>query len=197
MVEKMKPLASRISYDGLGSVIAVQEGAGRRAEGHGRRPHGRARGLIRRVTPDGFLTMQLLGGWLDQALVDQRWTILGAKGPVLAVTGIRDAHLATAAERNRVIPRESIFLDVGARIGGSGEADGTRSGRSGGTGGPVRHHERDPELPGQGLGRSGRLRHHDRGDGRLCTRAASERDPLDGHGAGGDRPARGAGRRPS
>ena len=26
MVEKMKPLASRISYDGLGSVIAVQEG---------------------------------------------------------------------------------------------------------------------------------------------------------------------------
>ena len=63
--------------------------------------------------------MQLLGGWLDQALVDQRWTILGAKGPMLAVTGIRDAHLATAAERNRVIPRESIFLDVGA---GSAEA---------------------------------------------------------------------------
>ena len=72
-------------------------------------------GLVRRITPDGFLTMQLLGGWLDQALVDQRWTILGSKGPVLAVTGIRDAHLATAAERTRVIPRESVFLDVGAR----------------------------------------------------------------------------------
>src|SRR4051812_28621150 len=113
MVEKMKPLASRISYDGLGSVIAVQEGEGPKVmvDAH----MDELGGLVRRITPDGFLTMQLLGGWLDQALIDQRWTILGSKGPVLAVTGIRDAHLATASERTRVIPRESVYLDVGVR----------------------------------------------------------------------------------
>jgi endoglucanase len=58
--------------------------------------------------------MQMLGGWLDQALVDQRWTIVGSKGPVKAVTGIRDVHVVPAEERSRVYPRDSLYLDVGA-----------------------------------------------------------------------------------
>ena len=58
-------------------------------------------GVIRRVTPRGLLTMQMLGGWLDQALVDQRWIIVGAKGPVRAVTGIRDVHVVPPDERTR------------------------------------------------------------------------------------------------
>jgi endoglucanase len=58
--------------------------------------------------------MQMLGGWLDQALVDQRWIIIGSKGPVRAVTGIRDIHYVPAEERARVYPRDSLFLDVGA-----------------------------------------------------------------------------------
>jgi endoglucanase len=49
--------------------------------------------MIRRITPTGLLTVQMLGGWLDQALVDQRWIIIGSKGPVHAVTGIRDVHV--------------------------------------------------------------------------------------------------------
>jgi endoglucanase len=59
--------------------------------------------------------MQMLGGWLDQALVDQRWTIVGSKGPVHAVTGIRDVHVVPAEERTRVYSRDSLFLDVGAK----------------------------------------------------------------------------------
>jgi endoglucanase len=72
-------------------------------------------GMVRRVTPGGFLTMQMLGGWLDQALVGQRWTIIGSKGPVKAITGIRDVHVTPAEERTRVYPRTSIYLDVGAK----------------------------------------------------------------------------------
>jgi endoglucanase len=41
--------------------------------------------------------------------------IIGSKGPVHAVTGIRDVHLAPADERSRLIPRDAIFLDVGAK----------------------------------------------------------------------------------
>ncbi len=40
--------------------------------------------------------MQMLGGWLDQALPDQPWIIIGAKGPVAAVAGIRDIHFLGA-----------------------------------------------------------------------------------------------------
>jgi len=113
MVERMKPLAEKLSYDGLGSVIAVQGSSGPRimVDAH----MDELGGMVRRVTNDGYLTMQMLGGWLDQALVDQRWTIIGSKGPVRAITGIRDIHIVPQEERTKVYPRESIFLDVGAK----------------------------------------------------------------------------------
>ena len=112
MVDLMKPLASSITFDGLGSIIATQGADGPRVmvDAH----MDELGGMIRRVTPRGLLTMQMLGGWLDQALVDQRWIILGSKGPVRAVTGIRDVHVVPAEERTRVYPRDSLFLDVGA-----------------------------------------------------------------------------------
>jgi endoglucanase len=113
MVQQMKPLAGKLSYDGLGSVIAVQGSSGPRimVDAH----MDELGGVIRRVTPEGYLTMQMLGGWLDQALVDQRWTIIGSKGPVRAITGIRDINILPAEERTKVFPRNSVFLDVGAK----------------------------------------------------------------------------------
>jgi putative aminopeptidase FrvX len=113
MVDRMKPLSEKLSYDGLGSVIAVQGSSGPRimVDAH----MDELGGVVRRVSNEGYLTMQMLGGWLDQALVDQRWTIIGSKGPVRAVTGIRDIHIVPQEERSKVFPRESVFLDVGAR----------------------------------------------------------------------------------
>ena len=112
MVDQMKPFAASITYDGLGSIIATQGTSGPRVmvDAH----MDELGGVVRRVTPRGLLTMQMLGGWLDQALVDQRWIIIGSKGPVRAVTGIRDVHVVPAEERTRVYSRDTLFLDVGA-----------------------------------------------------------------------------------
>lgn len=112
VVEHMKPYADSLRYDGLGSVIAIQGGSGPRVmlDAH----MDELGGMVRRIRPDGYLGMQMLGGWLDQALVDQRWIIMGSRGPVRAVTGIRDVHLLPSDERGRVFPRESLYLDVGA-----------------------------------------------------------------------------------
>jgi len=143
MAQEVKPYAARVQYDGLGSLIAVQGTAGPRVmyDAH----LDELGGVIRRVTPDGFLTMQMLGGWLDQALVDQRWVILGSQGPVHAVTGIRDIHILPAEERARVFPRDTLFLDVGA----SSAADLARMGV--GPGDPV-----VPDAPFQVLNGSTR-----------------------------------------
>ena len=114
MVATMKPYATTpITYDGMGSVIAQQGSTGPRImiDAH----MDELGGMVRRVTPGGFLTMQMLGGWLDQALVDQRWIVIGSKGPVHAVTGIRDIHVVPAEERTRVIPRDQLYLDIGAK----------------------------------------------------------------------------------
>jgi len=94
MADYMKPLASSLRYDGMGSIIATQGSTGPRVmvDAH----MDELGGMIRRITPNGFLTMQMLGGWLDQALVDQRWVIIGANGAVHAVTGIR-GHSRRAA----------------------------------------------------------------------------------------------------
>ncbi len=114
MVPGMKPyVTTPIIYDGLGSVIAQQGSAGPRIEIDAHMDE--LGGMVRRVTPTGFLSMQMLGGWLDQALVDQRWIIIGSKGPVHAVTGIRDVHIVTPGERTAVFSRDSLYLDVGAK----------------------------------------------------------------------------------
>lgn len=114
MVAELKGIATApVRYDGMGSAIFELNGPGPviMIDAH----MDELGGMVRRIAPNGQLSMQMLGGWLDQALVDQRWIILGSKGPVHAVTGIRDIHVITPAERTAVTPREAIFLDIGAK----------------------------------------------------------------------------------
>src|SRR5882757_9038190 len=114
MAVEMKPFVTEpIRYDGMGSLIAQQGSTGPRImiDAH----MDELGGTVRRITPGGFLTMQMLGGWLDQALVGQRWIIIGSHGPVNAITGIRDIHVLPAEDRTRVFPRDQLLLDVGAK----------------------------------------------------------------------------------
>lgn len=126
MVPIMKPLAGKLTYDGMGSVIAQVGTTGPRimVDAH----MDELGGMVRRIAPNGTLTMQMLGGWLDQALVDQRWIILGSKGPIHAVTGIRDIHVVPADERTKVYPRDGLFLDIGAKDAAQATAMGIEPG---------------------------------------------------------------------
>ncbi len=126
MVPIMKPLAGKLSYDGMGSVIAQSGTTGPRImiDAH----MDELGGMVRRIAPNGTLTMQMLGGWLDQALVDQRWTILGSKGPVHAVTGIRDIHVLPAEDRTKIFPRDGLYLDIGAKDAAAAAALGIEPG---------------------------------------------------------------------
>jgi putative aminopeptidase FrvX len=112
MAERMKPYADNIAYDGLGSIIAQQGNSGPRImlDAH----MDELGGMVRRIRPDGFISMQMLGYWLSAALPDQRWVILGSKGPVLAVTDIWDAHIAPHDAQGHPQPQD-LFLDTGAR----------------------------------------------------------------------------------
>jgi endoglucanase len=111
-----------VSNDGMGSIIGVLPG-----------PAGSPRimlaahmdevgAIVKYVTTDGMIKIHLLGGWLDQNLVDQAWTIVTDKGPVSAISGQRSPHITPAEDRNRVTPRDDVFLDVGARS--KAEVDG-------------------------------------------------------------------------
>jgi endoglucanase len=112
MAEQMKPMADKITYDGLGSVIAQQGSAGPRImlDAH----MDELGGMVKRIRPDGFISIQMLGYWLDQALPDQRWIIIGSKGPVSAVSDLWDAHIAPHQPPAAGASRE-VYLDTGAR----------------------------------------------------------------------------------
>ena len=108
-VEEATPYVDKISYDGLGSVIAQQGSSGPRimVDAH----MDELGALVRHVRPDGYISIQMLGYWLDAALADQRWVILGSKGPVIAITELLDAHVAGGHLNT---PKE-YYLDIGAR----------------------------------------------------------------------------------
>jgi len=84
IVRELHTLGIETSTDGLGSVIGVLAGSSER-------PHimlaahmDEVGAIVRYVTPEGMVKFQLVGGWLDQALVDQRWIIMTNKGLVPA-----------------------------------------------------------------------------------------------------------------
>jgi putative aminopeptidase FrvX len=114
VVNEFTAVGAAIEYDGLGSVHATLPGktTGPRVMVTA---HMDEVGLmVQHITADGFIRVKALGGLLDQALPDQRWTILGRNGPVMAVSGLRTTHVLPPAQRTSVWSIEDTFLDVGA-----------------------------------------------------------------------------------
>ena len=128
VVREFEDLGADVRFDGLGSVLATVPG------GSGGpvvmvTAHLDEVGLmVQHITPDGFIRVKTLGGWLRQALPDQRWTILGSDGPVMGISGIRTIHVTPAAQRERVWSLDEIFLDVGATSRDEVEEMGVRPG---------------------------------------------------------------------
>ena len=128
VVAEFTALGATIEYDGLGSVLATLPGAA-----SGPRimvtAHMDEVGLmVQHITADGFIRVKTLGGILEQALPDQRWTVLGRNGPVVAVTGLRTTHVLGAAQRGVVWSLDDTFLDVGATSRDEVERLGIRPG---------------------------------------------------------------------
>lgn len=128
VVNEFTAVGAAIDYDGLGSVLATLPGntTGPRVMVTA---HMDEVGLIvQYITADGFIRVKTLGGVLEQALPDQRWTILGRNGPVMAVSGLRTTHVLPPAQRTSVWSLEDTFLDVGASSREEVERMGIRPG---------------------------------------------------------------------
>lgn len=128
VAEEFRALGARIEYDGLGSVHARMgdDTGGPRVMVTA---HMDEVGLmVQHVTSDGFIRVKNLGGFLGHAYPDQRWTILGRDGPVLAVSGLPTVHVSTQAQRSQVWSVSDVFLDVGATSRAEVEAMGIRPG---------------------------------------------------------------------
>jgi len=114
MNEELSKYTSNIYTDRLGSLIAEL--------------HEKSKGpkimvtahmdevglLVKYINNQGYVKFQQLGGWLDQALLGQRWQILTKKGMVLGVSGIKTPHVMSVEEKKKIVKSDDIFIDVGA-----------------------------------------------------------------------------------
>ncbi|MDA0815651.1 MAG: M42 family metallopeptidase [Chloroflexi bacterium] len=112
--EELEPVVHGLETDGVGSLIARLDGASERPRIMFAAHMDELGALVRRITAEGYLKFQPLGGWLDQALINQRWVVLTRNGPVPGLTGIKTVHVMSSEDRGKVFKRDDMFIDVGA-----------------------------------------------------------------------------------
>ena len=123
----LEPLGEVIT-DNLGSIVA-------RKEGEAGGPKVLLAGhmdeigfMVTRITDDGFLKFQTLGGWWTQVMLAQRVEIQTRSGPIIGVTGSKPPHILSPKERKRPVEMKAIYIDIGASSRAEAEKWGVRPG---------------------------------------------------------------------
>lgn len=84
--------------------------------------------MVKFVTKEGFIKFVPLGGWWDQVLLGHRVTVKTAQGDVIGVLGAKPPHLLSADDRNKIVTKDEMYIDVGARSEEEARGMGVRPG---------------------------------------------------------------------
>ena len=71
--------------------------------------------MVKLITKEGFIRFVPLGGWWNQVMLGHRVTIKTAKGDVIGVLGAKPPHLLKDEERKKIVDKDDMYIDVGAR----------------------------------------------------------------------------------
>ena len=117
-----------ISYDKLGSLICRQAGSKPEPrvliDGH----IDEVGFMVKFITDDGFIKFTPLGGWYDGVLLAQRIKVRTRKGEIIGVIGSKPPHMLKPEEREKVVKKEDMFIDIGASSKAEAEKWGVRLG---------------------------------------------------------------------
>lgn len=123
----LEPLGT-LSQDGVGSLISCKRGSAPAPKimlaGH----MDEIGFMVKSITKEGFIRFLPLGGWFDQVLLGQRVVIQTRKGEIVGVIGCLPPHLIPAEERNKLITKREMYIDIGATSLGEVEESGVRIG---------------------------------------------------------------------
>mgnify|MGYP005851040457 CR=1 FL=1 len=123
----LEPLGT-IEQDRVGSLICRQGEQGRRLM---LAAHMDEIGfMVHHVSEEGFLRFMPLGGWWDQVLLGQRVLVKTRGGNVPGVIGAKPPHLLPPDERNKVVERKDMYIDIGATSRSEATELGVRPGDS-------------------------------------------------------------------
>jgi endoglucanase len=102
-----------VHTDRLGSAAVEREDSGPRVlvAGH----FDEVGFAVQHITAKGFLKLVALGGWWTHTLVAQRVRILTKSGQeVLGVIGSTPPHFLGESAKDKVLPLEQLYVDIGA-----------------------------------------------------------------------------------
>jgi putative aminopeptidase FrvX len=109
----MQPFGE-LSQDKIGSVICEKKGSAEAPRvmlaGH----MDEIGFMVKQITKEGFIKFIPLGGWFDQVLLGQRVLVKTSKGDVAGVIGAKPPHMLSAEERQKVVLRKDMYIDIGA-----------------------------------------------------------------------------------
>jgi putative aminopeptidase FrvX len=84
--------------------------------------------MVKLITKDGFLKFVPLGGWFDQVLLGQRVVVKTGRSDVVGIIGAKPPHMLPPEEREKVVLKKDMYIDIGASSREEVEALGVRPG---------------------------------------------------------------------
>jgi len=115
MKSHLKPLADKIEFDKLGSIVASKKGAADNPRvmvaGH----MDEVAFMVKEIDKNGFIKFLPLGGWWGHVVLAQKVMVMTKKGPVVGVVGSTPPHLLEAKERKNVLEIKDMYIDVGVK----------------------------------------------------------------------------------
>jgi endoglucanase len=70
--------------------------------------------MVTFIEEDGFLRFDTIGGITNNIMPGQRILLRGERGYLKGIIGTKPPHIMTAEEQNKIVPKEDLFIDVGA-----------------------------------------------------------------------------------
>ena len=115
LLQKRLQGKAKVSYDKLGSAVFTNEGQGKDLPKIMLASHMDEIGfMVKHITKEGFLKFTCLGGWWEQVMLGQRVIVHGTKGDLVGVIGSKPPHILTQEERNKVVQKKDMYIDIGA-----------------------------------------------------------------------------------
>lgn len=114
MFRYLQPHADNINYDNLGSIIGVLNGNEDDPKimitGH----LDEVGFMVKKITDNGFIKFQTLGGWFSQVMLSQQVTITNSKGEKYhGIIGSKPPYLLPLEARKKSVEIKDMFIDLG------------------------------------------------------------------------------------
>jgi putative aminopeptidase FrvX len=114
MRTELEKYADEIIQDGLGGIFGLKQGPSKGPKvlvaGH----MDEVGFMVTRITDNGMIRFQTLGGWWSQVMLAQRVQVMTENGPIIGVIASTPPHLLAENQRKKPMDIKNMIIDIGA-----------------------------------------------------------------------------------